>query len=309
MSPHPLASWPTSQGPALAMASRTRDDLAHSLLLEHADGVGVVMVHLLRITSIIAILGLATGASSRGELRVCADPNNLPFSNAAGEGFENRIAQIVGRALGQRVVYTWWPQRRGFLRQTLRVGTCDVVMGIPASFEMALPTRPYYRSSYVFVSRRDRHLALSSFDDPRLRRLRIGIQLTGNDYDNPPPAQALAVRHLADNVRGFMVYGDYTTKAPQRDVVDAVVDGRIDTAVVWGPVAGYFAQRVAAPLELRVASPPPGRNPTPLTFAIAMGVRRDDQALHAALDSAIASRRQDIRDVLLAYGVPLIETP
>lgn len=253
--------------------------------------------------------GAVPAPTAKDELRVCADPNNLPFSNRAEEGFENRIAQMVGRALGRRIVYTWWPQRRGFFRQTLRGGTCDVVMGVPASFELALPTRPYYRSSYVFVSRRDRHLALSSFDDPRLRQLRIGIQMTGNDYDNPPPAQALAMRHLADNVRGFMVYGDYTTAAPQREVIDAVADGRVDTAVVWGPVAGYFARRAAVPLELRPASAAADTPSPPLTFAIAMGVRQDDRALQAALDGAISRRRQDIRHVMQAYGVPLIEPP
>jgi mxaJ protein len=270
--------------------------------------------------SVVIALGLilsSSGAHIRAgsskindELHVCADPNNLPFSNRAEEGFENRIAQFVGRAMGRRVVYTWWPQRRGFLRQTLRARLCDVVMGVPASSALVLPTQPYYRSSYVFVSRRDRHLALSSFDDPRLRLLRIGIQLTGNDYENPPPAQALAVRHLADNVRGFMVYGDYSTPAPQRDVIDAVADGRVDTAIVWGPVAGYFAGRATVPLDLRVASAVARLDERlpPLTFAIAMGVRRDDRSLHAALDAAIASRRPEIRHVLQAYGVPLIET-
>jgi len=163
----------------------------------------------------IALLAAAPDRRARTmpELRVCADPNNLPFSNAAGQGFENHIANIVGHALGRRVVYTWWPQRRGFLRRTFRAGLCDVVMEIPASVNVVQPTQPYYRSSYVFVARRDRPLALSSLDDARLAHLRIGIQITGNDYNNPPPAQALAMRHLADNVRGFMVYGDYTTDA------------------------------------------------------------------------------------------------
>jgi quinoprotein dehydrogenase-associated probable ABC transporter substrate-binding protein len=247
-------------------------------------------------------------AASR-ELRVCADPNNLPFSNAARAGFENRIAEMVGRALGRRVVYTWWPQRRGFMRQTLRAGVCDVVMGIPASFSLAQPTQPYYRSSYVFVSRRDRHLALSSLDDPRLSHLRIGIQMTGNDYDNPPPAQALAARHLADSVRGFMVYGDYTTPAPQREVIDAVADGRVDTAIVWGPVAGYFARQAAVPLELTSVSPSRDSNALPFTFAIAMGVRHDDEALRDALNVAIAAHTQEIHRVLREFGVPLTKAP
>ncbi len=242
------------------------------------------------------------------ELRVCADPNNLPFSNRAGDGFENRIATIVARAMGRRVVYTWWPQRRGFMRQTLRAGACDVVMGIPASFSQAQPTQPYYRSSYVFVSRRDRHLALSSLDDPRLAHMRIGIQMTGNDYDNPPPAQALAAKHLIDNVRGFMVYGDYTTPAPQQDVINAVVDRRVDVAIVWGPVAGYFARRASTPLDIAIVSPR-STQPLPFSFSIAMGVRRDDHTLRDALNAAISTHRREIRSVLRAYAVPLVDAP
>jgi mxaJ protein len=308
-------------------ASSRKANLLHGDASRHDAGISAgtarTIVKVLkeeRLVGVVVALALMLGAGGlcqatgptvgRDELRVCADPNNLPFSNRAGDGFENRIAQIVGRAMGRRVVYTWWPQRRGFLRQTLRARACDVVMGVPASSGMLLPTQPYYRSSYVFVSRRDRHLAISSVDDPRLRRLRSGIQLTGNDYENPPPAQALAVRHLADNVRGFMVYGDYSTPAPQRDVIDAVADGRVDIAIVWGPVAGYFAGRAAVPLDIHVASAVAtvDQRLPPLTFPIGMGVRRDDRGLHTALDAAIASRRQEIRRVLHAYGVPLIET-
>ncbi len=268
----------------------------------------------LKTIALILALGLSVTGSVAGrdrpddELRVCADPNNLPFSNRAGEGFENRIANIVARAMGRRVVYTWWPQRRGFMRQTLRAGACDVVMGVPASFGQAQPTQPYYRSSYVFVSRRDRHLALSSLDDPRLAHMRIGIQMTGNDYDNPPPAQALAARHLTDNVRGFMVYGDYTTPAPQQDVINAVVDRRVDVAIVWGPVAGYFARRASTPLDIAIVSPRSTQS-MPFSFSIAMGVRRDDRALREALNAAISAHQREIRAVLREYAVPLVKEP
>src|SRR4026209_2478449 len=114
-------------------------------------------------------------------LRVCSDPNNLPFSNAKGEGFENRIAELVARDLDASVRYTWWAQRRGFFRSTLRAGTCDVVIGMPSTLEMAAATRPYYRSTYVFVTRQDRGLDVRSFDDPRLKTVRIGVQIVGDD--------------------------------------------------------------------------------------------------------------------------------
>jgi mxaJ protein len=141
-------------------------------------------------------------------LRVCADPNNLPFSNQREEGFENRIATIVAAELGETVHYFWQPQRRGFVRTTLRAGLCDLIVGVPSPYEPVAVTTPYYRSSYVFVTRASEP-RIRSFDDPRLRGLRIGIQLTGEDYENPPAALALARRDLADQVRGFTVFGGY----------------------------------------------------------------------------------------------------
>ncbi|MDQ3821120.1 MAG: transporter substrate-binding domain-containing protein [Acidobacteriota bacterium] len=143
-------------------------------------------------------------------LRVCADPNNLPFSNSKGEGFENRIAELIAREMNADLEYTWWAQRRGFIRNTLKAGECDVVIEVPASFEMALTTSPYYRSTYVFVYRKDRRLNISSFDDPILRRLKIGVQMIGDDFSNAPPAHALSNRHIIDNVEGFTVYGNYS---------------------------------------------------------------------------------------------------
>jgi len=140
------------------------------------------------------------------EFRVCADPNNLSFSNRRDEGFENKLADLIARDLGRNVCYVWWPQRRGVIRNTLKAKRCDVVMGIPSSFEMAQPTRAYYRSSYVFVSRRDRHLGIHSFDDPALKNLRIGLRVIGDDYANTPPAQALARRGVTQNITGYSIY-------------------------------------------------------------------------------------------------------
>ncbi|HVG45621.1 MAG TPA: quinoprotein dehydrogenase-associated putative ABC transporter substrate-binding protein, partial [Longimicrobium sp.] len=189
------------------------------------------------------------------ELRVCADPNNLPFSNARGEGFENRIAELVARDLDARVRYTWWAQRRGFFRNTLRAHACDLVPGVPTSFELVLATRPYYRSTYVFVHRADAPFRVRSFDDPVLRRLRVGVQLVGDDYANTPPAHALARRGIIDNVRGYTVYGDYRQDNPPARIIEAVAHGEIDVAVAWGPLAGYFATRQGVPLEIVPVSP------------------------------------------------------
>ncbi len=239
-------------------------------------------------------------------LRVCADPNNLPFSNDRREGFENRIADTIARDLGKRVDYYWQPQRRGFIRTSLNAGWCDVVIGVPARFDKARTTQPYYRSTYVFVSRRDSRLRLRSLDDPRLRRLRIGVEMTGEDYDNPPAVQALAARHIVDNVRGYLVYGDYSRPDPPRRVIDAVADRDVDAAIAWGPLAGYFATRTRVPLEIAPVTPVRDGPGLSFAFDIAMAVRRQDRALHDALDRAIAARGRDIRAILAEYGVPLV---
>ncbi len=241
-----------------------------------------------------------------GVLRVCADPNSLPFSNARQQGFENEIAALVARDLGRRVAYYWQPQRRGFIRTTLDAGWCDVVPGVPARFERARTTRPYYRSTYVFISRRDRQAPIHSLDDPRLQRIRIGVEMTGEDYENPPALQALASRHIIDNIRGYLVYGDYSTPDPPRRVIDAVADGDVDTAIAWGPLAGYFALRARVPLA--IAAVTPGREVPGLAFAfdIAMAVRRNDRQLHDALDRVLAARGREIRRILERYGVPLL---
>jgi mxaJ protein len=238
-------------------------------------------------------------------LRVCADPNNLPFSNEQGEGFENRIATLVARELGRPLEYFWLPQRRGFIRNSLNVQRCDVVIGVPAQYGLLQPTRSYYRSSYAFVSRRDRRLRIDSFDAPSLKRLTIGIQITGDDYNNPPAAQELASRHMIQNVRGFPVYGDYSRPDPQRDIVDAVADGRLDVAIVWGPLAGYYAQRESTPLDVRPVAGLSNDAASRFIFDIAMGVRREDTALRAALDTVITRRGDAMRQILRAYGVPL----
>lgn len=246
-------------------------------------------------------------AAAQRELRVCADPNNLPFSNEAGEGFENRIAEVVADELDATVSYTWWAQRRGFIRNTLGAGLCDVVPGVPGSFELAQPTRPYYRSTYTFVTRTADSLDITSFDDPRLRDLRIGVQLVGDDYTNTPPAHALANRGLRDNIVGYTLYGDYTQPNPPARIVSAVASGAVDVAVVWGPLAGYFAPRQALPLTIVPVSPQIDLPFLPFVYDIAFAVRRGDDSLRAEIDRALTRRAGEIDAILLEYGVPRAE--
>lgn len=262
----------------------------------------------------MALAILAAACSGKGtaapapvrELRVCADPNNLPYSNRREEGFENRLAEMVARDLHARVSYVWWPQHRGFIRNTLKAGKCDVLLGLPSAVELAFTTRPYYRSTYVFVSRKDRGIGVRSFDDPALRKLRIGVQMIGDDGTNSPPAHALANRGIVDNIKGYSVYGDYSQPNPPARIVEAVAHGDVDMAVVWGPLAGYFAPRQKVPLSLVPVSPQIDRPFLPFVFDVSMAVRRGDDKLHAELDSFIERRQPEIDALLDRYGIPRV---
>jgi quinoprotein dehydrogenase-associated probable ABC transporter substrate-binding protein len=238
------------------------------------------------------------------QLRVCADPNNMPFSNRQQEGFENRIAQLVARELNATVSYTWMPQRRGFIRRTLKARTCDLVMGVPSKYEMVLSTRPYYRSSYVFVYPDGRGLQLRSFDDPVLRRLRIGLHEVGDDGANQPPAHALARRGIVGNITGFTMWDVDAVVNPPGKVIEAVARGEVDVAIVWGPFGGYYAQKQQPPLA--VVPVAASTDPFPFVYEISMGVRPGDESFRDEIDSVLARRQREIDDILRAFGVPLV---
>lgn len=241
---------------------------------------------------------------ARPVLRVCADPNNLPFSNDRLEGFENDLATLVADELGWRLEYTWWPQRRGFTRVTLRAGVCDVIAGVPEEYELALTTEPYYTSSFVFVTRRDRGWRVSSFDDPRLRHIVIGIHVVGDDYANVPPGDALAARGITGNVRGYSLLGDYAQPSPPARLIEAVAAGDVDLAIAWGPLAAYFATRVNPPLSVITAEPV---RSVPMQFSISMGVRRDATELRDRLNGVLERRREAIDALLDRFSVPRVD--
>jgi quinoprotein dehydrogenase-associated probable ABC transporter substrate-binding protein len=240
-------------------------------------------------------------------LRVCANPDNLPYSNQAQQGFENRIAKLIGAELGLPVSYVWHAQRRGYLRRTLNAGRCDVVMGAPVGLPSLDTTRPYYRSTYVFVTRKDRKLGIRSFDDPALKPLKVGLHAVGDDGENPPPVYSLARRGLARNIIGYKLWDVDGVKNPQGRIIDAVAKGDIDVAVVWGPFAGYFAKQQRTPLTIVPA--PTDIAALPLEYSMALGVRTGDDALKRRLEAVLDKRRDDIRAILADYGVPLVDQP
>lgn len=246
-------------------------------------------------------------AKSPQALRVCGNPDNLPFSNQAQQGFENKIAQLIGVELGLPVSYLWHAQRRGYLRRTLNAGRCDLVMGAPVGLQSLITTQPYYRSTYVFVTRKDRNLGIRSFDDPALKPLKIGLHVVGDDGENPPPVYSLARRGLAHNITGYKLWDVDGIKNPQGRIIDAVAKGEIDVAIVWGPFAGYFAKQQRTPLTIVPA--PTDIEALPLEYSMALGVRTGDEGLRGRLEAVLDKRRDDIRAILAGYGVPLVDKP
>jgi mxaJ protein len=265
------------------MSSRCPDALAFSL--------GVIAL----------AIALAPPVAAR-ELRVCADPDDLPYSNRAGQGFENRIAALVGQDLGVDVRYYWLPQWRGYARKTLSQHRCDVIPGIAQADDSVLATDAYYRGTYAFVYAPKRFPGLASLNDPRLRSLRIGIQVIGIDALPTPAARALARRDIVDRVVGFPIMGE--TPSAER-IVDAIAAGTLDVGIVWSPQPGYFIAK--RHLALAVVPIRRDANDPAFDFAIAMGVRRDDVALRDALNRSLVRLAPAIEAVLHDYAVTRVD--
>ena len=254
------------------------------------------------------LAALLLGSCSRARtLTACADPNNLPFSNRAGEGFENKLAEMIASDLHAKLRYVWWAQRRGYVRNTLNERKCDFWPGVGSNVDMLATSQPYYRSTYMFVSRESAGLKGLTLDDPRLKKLKIGVQMVGNDGVNTPPAHALARRGIIGNIRGYMLYGDYARPNPPAQIVRAVANGEVDVALVWGPLAGYFAARSNVPLRLEPVTPWLDDMQWPMQFDVSVGVQRDNQKLLKQVNQVLDRRSGDIRRLLASYRVPLVQ--
>jgi mxaJ protein len=250
----------------------------------------------------VLLAAFALGDDRAVPLTVCADPNDLPFSNEAQQGFENKIAQLVAVDLHHPLNYVWWSQRRGFVRKTLSAAQCDLWLGVAHGMEQVVSTSPYYRSTYVFVTRGSDGLSGLTLDDPRLRSRLIGVQMIGTESNNTPPAHALAERGIISNVRGFMVYGDAAQANPSAAILDALVKQQIDIALVWGPQAGFYARH--SPVALHLEPVTPAADPTaPMTYEISMAVRVEGP-LRPLIEATLKTEAPRIHAILDEYGVP-----
>jgi quinoprotein dehydrogenase-associated probable ABC transporter substrate-binding protein len=234
-------------------------------------------------------------------LRVCADPSNLPFSNRAGEGFENKLAQFLAGKLGKDLAYVYYPGATGFIRNTLNAHLCDIVMGMPQGDDIVQPTNPYYRTAYAIVYRAGSDLeGLTSLGDLRLGKngRRIGL------VANTPPGNVLARLGLLASVKPYPLVVDTRVDAPAAEMIRDLESGVVDAAILWGPIAGYHVKRSAGKLAEALLTQEQGAR---MSFRIAMGVRHSDQEWKRELNRIIAQNQHEIDRLLADYGVPLID--
>jgi quinoprotein dehydrogenase-associated probable ABC transporter substrate-binding protein len=234
-------------------------------------------------------------------LRVCADPNNMPFSNEAGEGIENRLAELFAQKLGRKgVTYTFFPQVTGFVRNTLGANLCDVIMGYPQGDELVQNTNPYYRTTYALVFKPGSGLdGVESLDDPRLKGKRIGV-IAGT-----PPATNLAKNGLIGNARPYHLMVDTRFDHPAEEMAADIRSGAIDAGLLWGPMAGYFAKEGEP--QLTVVPLVKEKGGSRMAYRITMGVRPSDQEWKRQLNEVIRDNQAEINKILLGFGVPLVD--
>jgi quinoprotein dehydrogenase-associated probable ABC transporter substrate-binding protein len=264
------------------------------------------------LAAVLALLGAAPLAAQRpapmetGVLRVCADPDNLPFSNSAGEGLENKLAELLATTWDSKLQYVWWAAPRGMMRM-LNGMYCDVLLQAPTEFDMAGVTRPYFRTSYVIVQRKDAPHQVTGLDDPALKTMRIGVHLFSADGENTPPAMALSAHGVVGNLVGFSTTYVGGHDRPD-DIIRAVASDSIDVAIVWGPIAGYYTKQLGAALRL---TPVENDTVTRIPFAYSMGfaTRRRERAFRDSLQKFLDLKAPEIRGLLDQYGIPLLPLP
>ena len=234
----------------------------------------------------------------RSALKVCADPNNLPFSNEKKQGFENKISEVMGTALGLKVDYTWFPQIIGFVRNTLQAHRCDLVMGTVAGDDIMQTTNPYYFTTYVMVYRSDKGFAFEGLSDLRLASLRLGV------VSATPPSDLLVRHDLMAHAKPYQLTVDTRAELPTHQMVKDVVDGTIDVGFLWGPIAGYYRKHDGLPLTLVPLKDELGA--ARMKYHIAMGVRGNEPEWRRRVNAVILKQQPEITAILRDYGVPLL---
>lgn len=269
--------------------------------------------HLARILALAALSVPAAAVPARaqrpaplepGLIRVCADPDNMPSSNDKGEGYENKIATLIAQDLHAKLQYLWFPTRRGYFR-VLNGRYCDMAIEAPVGLDMAGATKPYFRSGYFFVARRGSGLEdLNSLADPRLKKLKIGVNIYTSDAENSPPAMALSHHGVVGNLTGYSTFFDDQNRP--EDVIKAVADKKVDIAIAWGPLAGYYADKSAVPLVLTPLPASDSLSDIPFQYNIGIAVRRADKEFRDSLNAVLERKGPEIQAILKQYHVPVL---
>ena len=233
-------------------------------------------------------------------LRVCADPADLPFSDDKGSGYENKIAELVAAKLGVPLTYTWYPQTVGFVRNTLRSNRCDLIMGVVAADELVQNTNPYYRSSYVLAVRTADKERFGDLGSPLMLGARIGV------VAGTPPSDLLVRKGLVEQIRPYQLLVDTRVEQPARQMISDLASGQLDAALVWGPIAGYWAKQQSVPLTLTPLASDP-RTGLRMDFRISMGMRPNEPEWKHKINALIRELQPQITAILQEYGVPLLD--
>ena len=286
--------------------------MKHVPLLLRIFFIGAAMNHFIAASAFAQNLGSDAGArgdDNKGSielvdakvLRVCADPNNLPFSNEKGEGFENKIAEYLAKKINKELAYAFYPGATGFVRNTLNAHLCDVILGIPQGNDLVQPTNPYYRTTYAIVTRAGSELeGLTTLDDPRLKSKQHRIGLVANT----PPGNILAKEGLMSAVKPYPLMVDTRFDSSSATMIRDLEAGEIDVALLWGPIAGYYVKNARTKLNLAPIQETAG---TRMAFRVAFGVRHSDQIWKRDLNQFISQNKSELEKILIDYGVPLID--
>ena len=286
--------------------------MKHAPLLLRVFFIGAAMNHFIAASAFAQNLGSDAGArgdDNKGSielvdakvLRVCADPNNLPFSNEKGEGFENKIAEYLAKKINKELAYAFYPGATGFVRNTLNAHLCDVILGIPQGNDLVQPTNPYYRTTYAIVTRAGSELeGLTTLDDPRLKSKQHRIGLVANT----PPGNILAKEGLMGAVKPYPLMVDTRFDSSSAAMIRDLEAGEIDVALLWGPIAGYYVKNAKTKLTLAPIQETAG---TRMAFRVAFGVRHSDQIWKRDLNQFISQNKSELEKILIDYGVPLID--
>ena len=232
--------------------------------------------------------------------RACGDPRNLPFSNEKGEGFENKLAELLAAKLGKKLSYAYYPQATGFVRMTLGSFRCDVIMGFPQGDDQAQLTIPYYRTTYALITKQGSGLEdVATISDPRLKDKRIGI------VARTPPSTVMAMNGLLARAKSYPLFIDTRADSSAQAMLDDLAHGDIDCGILWGPMAGYYAARANPPLVVvPLVKETMG---APMTFRIGMAVRPSDQEWKRTLNRLIKENQAEINKLLISYNIPILD--